>query len=1040
MDTIIPKPLIDQISAGNVILFLGAGASFDALSDLHKLVPRGQELSDLIAEKFLDETYYGQPLQVISELAISETSLREVQEFIYEIFIQFKPNSQHKLITNFRWRSIYTTNYDFLIEDSFRENISSVQQLNPIIQNTNEKEIITDPETTLPYFKLHGCLSEINNADLPLILTPDQYINHSKNRDRLFKHFLEDAKNYTIIFVGYSLADLDIRTYLNQIYTELGDNRARSYLVVPKLRDAEIRMWQSRKITPILSNLKEFMDKLVELIPDKDRNNVHFENAVSPLFSLFTPINIGIKPTDSLILSLKLDYELIGSYMISLNTNPKEFYKGYSYQWDPIIDELDVLRKDLNLILSEVFLNENHDSENQNFYLVEGFAGSGKSIFAKRLFFNAAINHNKLCFYLKEDGVLNYESVYEIYTLLKLRVFILVDNIHKSDIAIKNILEKARKDKIPLTIVGTERTNIWNTDCKALYPYLTRNFKITYLDSREIKDLLVLLELHDSLNNLKTKTQSEKERAFEETAGKELLVALYEATEGKPFETIILDEYNNISDPIAQSLYLTVCIFSRLGTYARAGLISRMHDINFEDFREKFFKPLEFIVFDERNYRINDYVYKTRHPRIAEIIFEHILLNPQNRYDEYIRIISELNIDYDSDRSLFLSITNAQNLIDTLPDAELVRNIYDLSEKYNSNEAKLLQQRAIYEFKSSGGDIYLAERFIKKANELEPKNAIILHTQAEIFLAKAKLAKNEIEAFKYLNTSKEICENIIKNFPPNIYPYHTIVKVLTFRLQLVLEKEDEDTASIERLVKEVEKFIQRGNDRFPNHDYLIEAESRFQELLNDSPNALKLLEKAFSINKSSPYLAIRLSNLYDREGIDVSKSIDTIQEALKGKPGDRDLNYQMANFLIKQNELNFDNILYYLKRSFTMGDSRYIPKFWYARYLYVTGEVKLAKEMFEELKKAKVDPKIKGMAQGYWLKDDGEVRDFQGQLKTVLATFAYIKRDIEGDMIFLSRYDEDVNFNWSEIKPSDRFTFNIAFSYYGPIAKFTNKI
>src|SRR5688572_16650486 len=108
----IQKILLDQIEQGNAILFLGSGSSRGAIHPKLQTIPSGQELSNLIAEKFLDNSYINQPLTFVSELAISQTDLFTVQKFIYDIIEPFKPAEFHKLIPTFKWRTIYTTNYD----------------------------------------------------------------------------------------------------------------------------------------------------------------------------------------------------------------------------------------------------------------------------------------------------------------------------------------------------------------------------------------------------------------------------------------------------------------------------------------------------------------------------------------------------------------------------------------------------------------------------------------------------------------------------------------------------------------------------------------------------------------------------------------------------------------------------------------------------------------------------------------------------------------------------------------------------------------
>ena len=137
--------------------------------------------------------------------------------------------------------------------------------------------------------------------------------------------------------------------------------------------------------------------------------------------------------------------------------------------------------------------------------------------------------------------------------------------------------------------------------------------------------MLTKLGTFDSLGYLKSLPHEKQVEQLSKRAGRELLVALHEATLGKPFSEIILDEYNSIPSLQARSLYITVSMLHRLGVGVRAGLISRVHGISFSAFKEKLFEPLEYIVFAKKHDPISDYLYQTRHPHIADMVFEEVL-------------------------------------------------------------------------------------------------------------------------------------------------------------------------------------------------------------------------------------------------------------------------------------------------------------------------------------------------------------------------------------------------------------------------------
>ena len=485
------------------------------------------------------------------------------------------------------------------------------------------------------YLKLHGCITDINDIRTPLILTPDQYITHKQGRTRLFEKLQGYAYEYPFVFIGYSLSDIDIRAILYEL-NQLGDAKPRSYIVTPNMTPAEVKFWEGRKISHIPMGFKDFLYELDSSIPDTFRGLSTFVDKSEP--PIYKRLNItkenGI--SESLTTFLNRDVEYIQSEHKTEQSDPQAFYKGYFVDWSPIVDNLDVKRSITDNILTEVFLSgEEEKRETCEFFVLKGHAGSGKSVLLKRLAWEASVQFDKLCLFAKQASFIDFEPISELYRRYNERIFLFVDPVTEFAEVIEQIIPKARKEKIPLTIISAERYNEWNISCAHLDAYLTQVYDLPYLSEKEIEGLLNLLAKHKSLGYLQEKSFAEQKEALGKHAGRQLLVALHEATMGKPFSDIVFDEYSSISSPRAQSLYLTVCIFHRLNVPVRAGLISRVHDIPFAEFSESLFKPLEFIVFARMNEKIRDYEYRTRHSHIAEIVFERVLSRSQDRFDEY---------------------------------------------------------------------------------------------------------------------------------------------------------------------------------------------------------------------------------------------------------------------------------------------------------------------------------------------------------------------------------------------------------------------
>jgi hypothetical protein len=799
-------------------------------------------------------------------------------------------------------------------------------------------------------------------------------------------------------------------------------------MVSPSFTEPEIRYWHERKLTPLAIGHEEFIKIINDKITPNERSLAKIKvDTERHIYSKFAISTKELVPTESLINFLDFETEFVHRNLKLGDTTPIAFYKGFLNNWDPILKNLDVRRMLEDRILTDLVLEDTYQAEGESFlFIVKGYAGSGKSVFLRRLAWETAVELEKLTIYLNPNHTLRVDPIIELYNYVKERIYLFVDNVVENEKAIVDLLNKSNKENIPLTIISADRLNILN-EHNIITNYITQDYTLAYLNDKEIDGLLEKLEANNALFHLESKTKSEQKRELEYRSGRVLLVALYEATGGKPFEEIILDEYNGIKTDEAKSLYLTVSLFHRLGSKVRAGLISRIHEISFKNFQEKVFKPLEFIVFNERDYFINDFVYSTRHPFIAQIIFEQVLVNEQERYDEYIRILRNINIDYKSDWTAFLDITNARKLNEVFNDPIRIKNIYDIAEEINPEDPKLIQQRGIYEMISRSGNLFSAQKLLKTANALAPDDVTISHSLAEVSLKKAEVSAIAIERNKYLEEAEKLCRKIIKKQKDQSYSYHTLLKIELLKFKSAIS--DGAPIIIEKRMKNFEKLISEAKQYFPGHEFILELEAQFNEVLDKEPEAISLLKEAYDSNKASPYLAIRYSKSLEKQG-DLSEAIIALSNTLELNPNDRDVNYQLAGLKRRTNPLNFDSYIYLYRRSFTMGDTRYEAQFWYARAMYLTGELPKAKEIFTYLSTARMSPHAKNRIRGI-VNSNSDMTAFNGVIVRHEGSYAFIKRNVFGDDIFFYR-DSAIN-NWDEFKIGTDVVFNLAFNYKGTI-------
>jgi hypothetical protein len=492
---------------------------------------------------------------------------------------------------------------------------------------------------------------------------------------------------------------------------------------------------------------------------------------------------------------------------------PDKFYKGVNQGWSAIEQKFDVRRHLSDTILADHFLiSDAEHRKEMELILIKGHAGSGKTVLLRRIAWDAAHDYDYICLYLKPYGTINTLALQELISHCKERIFLFIDDAAERVHEILSLAKSIGPEGKFLTILISERTNEWNVSGSPISPLINAVHELKYLSLKEIDSLLILLEHHRALGTLSALSPDSRRLELSERAGRQLLVALHEATLGRPFEDIIEDEYIHILPAEAQQIYLTICTLNRLNIPVRAGIVSRIHGVPFEDFKTRLFGPLEHVVQVEQDPVVRDYMYRARHPHIAEIVFERILKDQEARYEIYIKCLRELNIDYSTDRLAFRQMVRGRDLIDLFPNHDLAKGILKVAQELVGEDPYLLHQMALYEMHRPNGNLHESNELLTKALAIaypDLANAI-KHSIAELLLRSAELARTPLERDKCLAEASRIAQSLKgTSLGETGYIHHTLVKIGLKRLKALIDIEG-DAASptvVESLVKDIEKNL-----------------------------------------------------------------------------------------------------------------------------------------------------------------------------------------------------------------------------------------
>ncbi len=228
----------------DLILFLGAGASFGAKNIDGKYLPSAYELRNELWTKYIltKEEVRNFDFSNLSLMSLEhaatlveiKTNRRILEGFIANRFEVSEGLWQHEVLPYLKPKSIFTTNYDNLIEKGFAKTNYN-KALAPVFSDKD-----TFNRNFIPLFKPHGSV-EHPHAKVTqggLVITQFDYYEIMESRKKMLEDFLSDFKDCCVIFIGYSFFDFDISSIL---YKFSGRRKAHSWYAVFPRNDADVR-------------------------------------------------------------------------------------------------------------------------------------------------------------------------------------------------------------------------------------------------------------------------------------------------------------------------------------------------------------------------------------------------------------------------------------------------------------------------------------------------------------------------------------------------------------------------------------------------------------------------------------------------------------------------------------------------------------------------------------------------------------------------------------------------------------------------------
>lgn len=253
--------LADAVRTRQVILFAGAGVS------MNLGLPSWEDLiREMASDLGFDPDIFraqGSYLELAEYYRIQKTALGPLRSWMDRKWhtdeSKVDGSKIHQAIVDLGFPIIYTTNYDRWIEFAFdRRKVPFIK-----IANVGDFTKIRDGATQI--VKFHGDFDD----DASLVLNETSYFERMSFESPLDIKFRADTLGKSILFVGYSLSDINIRYLLYKLHrvwseSQHASGRPESYMFLTKPNVVAETILRDRGISPIVSTVDDAGDGLVE--------------------------------------------------------------------------------------------------------------------------------------------------------------------------------------------------------------------------------------------------------------------------------------------------------------------------------------------------------------------------------------------------------------------------------------------------------------------------------------------------------------------------------------------------------------------------------------------------------------------------------------------------------------------------------------------------------------------------------------------------------------------------------------------------------
>ena len=738
--------LASQLSRGELVLFTGAGFSLEAPSRAGSPIPSAGELSQLLWEI----AFPGLPFDSSSSLGdlygcALERSGNATRE-LFESRLRVQGTIPGSYVSWFSqpWMRIYTLNIDNL--DYV---VSSSGELPvPISVVSGISDGLTTASQDVLSIHLNGTLEDFPN----ITFSQPQYGERLARPDSWYQQLVRDLMSSPVVFVGTELNEPPLWQHL-ELRGPRGpgrERRPRSYLVCPTLPTARKAMLRNFNVEWIPAGQSEFIDEVLGPM------SVEREQGAETLKRRRAP---------------RLAADVLRK-VSELRTQPsediREFMMGREPEWADLAEGGYAIVRAF-----EAKLGAKIERDKPRLVVLTGTAGCGKSTTLMRLGLEQHASGQDVRWLDLTNNVslgrITQEVKHEAPSVL------LIDDLHLLGESVGVFLSGLLESCPNLTVIGALRSSKHldlasqtGLDNASLLQHTIPN-----LENTDIEGLLAALDAAGKLGRLKGMTPVERITTLQREAGRQLLVAMLQATSGKRFDDKICSEVRDLGSG-AGTFYGAVALASSV----RHGLTRQELMLAAGEATHDTVGILQELL-DRRIMIRRDDLILARHRLIAEHVVKY--LKREGHLAETVRGVAFAlsasvgpETRHSRPMSILIRLLNHDWLIEHLHGQwDEIRGIYDHVERTLGWDYHFWLQRGSFEVER--GDLHAAETFLESARSMAPDDYRVQTEWGYLQLRRATQDSEEAGSVQRATEAlDELDDAIARRGDSDPYPFHVM--------------------------------------------------------------------------------------------------------------------------------------------------------------------------------------------------------------------------------------------------------------------------